>query len=81
MIGTGYIGLVTEACLADIGNQVLCLDHDLDKINLLNSGSTSIHEPTLLEMLQRNVATGHISFTSDVPVSEALAKIQFINNK
>ncbi len=78
VIGTGYVGLVTGACLADIGNQVICLDHDLDKINLLNSGGFPIHEPGLLEMVQRNVAAGRLSFTSDVAVSVAWAQIQFI---
>ena len=57
VIGTGYIGLVTQACLAEIGNQVLCLDHNLDKINFLNSGGIPIHKSGQLEMVQRNVVS------------------------
>ena len=79
VIGTGYVGLVTGACLAEVGNKVLCLDLDVDRINMLNDGGLPIHEePGLLEMVQRNVAAGRLSFTSNIEESVAWAQIQFI---
>ena len=54
MIGTGYVGLVSGVCFSDLGNQVVCVDKDKDKINLLNKGRVPIYEPGLDEMLKRN---------------------------
>jgi len=78
VIGTGYVGLVTGTCLAEVGNHVLCLDLDASKINILKSGGIPIHEPGLLEMVQRNVAAGRLAFTTSVEESVAYGTIQFI---
>ena len=58
IIGTGYVGLVTGTCLAEVGNDVLCLDVDARKIDILNAGGVPIHEPGLEAMIRRNVAAG-----------------------
>ncbi len=78
MIGTGYVGLVTGACLADAGNQVLCLDLDAAKIKVLQDGGIPIHEPGLLEVVQKNVAAGRLRFTTSVDESVAFGLVQFI---
>ena len=65
IIGCGYVGLVTAACLADVGNDVCCFDVDQDKIALLESGGIPIHEPGLHEIVARNKAAGRLSFTTD----------------
>lgn len=78
IVGTGYVGLVTGACLAELGNNVFCLDVDQTKINLLNAGGMPIHEPGLEEILQRNVEEGRLVFSTDVAASVAFADLQFI---
>jgi UDPglucose 6-dehydrogenase len=78
VIGTGYVGLVTGACLAEMGNDVLCLDVDPRKIELLNAGGIPIHEPGLEPIVQRNVAAGRLHFTTDVARSVAHGTMQFI---
>jgi UDPglucose 6-dehydrogenase len=78
VVGTGYVGLVTGACLAEVGNHVLCLDLDAAKIDILNSGELPIHEPGLLEMVRRNVAAGRLHFTTSVEHSVAFGVVQFI---
>jgi UDPglucose 6-dehydrogenase len=65
IIGCGYVGLVTAACLADVGNDVCCYDVDQDKIGILESGGIPIHEPGLHEIVARNKAAGRLSFTTD----------------
>jgi UDPglucose 6-dehydrogenase len=78
IIGTGYVGLVTGACLAELGNDVFCLDIDQSKIDILNSGGIPIHEPGLAEIVARNRASGRIQFSTDVAASVAHGEIQFI---
>ena len=78
IIGTGYVGLVTGACLAEIGNDVFCLDVDPRKIDILNSGGVPIHEPGLQEMIARTRAHGRITFSTDVKASVEHGDIQFI---
>ena len=78
IVGSGYVGLVTGACLAEVGNQVVCLDVDAQKIDILNGGGIPIHEPGLLEMVARNRASGRISFTTDVERAVAHGEVQFI---
>ena len=78
MIGTGYVGLVSGACLADLGNEVLCLDVDAEKIALLNRGSIPIYEPGLEALVQHNAAAGRLTFTTDVAASVAHGQVQFI---
>src|SRR4051812_1964308 len=78
IVGTGYVGLVTGACLAELGNNVFCLDVDQNKIRLLNAGGMPIHEPGLEEIIHRNMEEGRLTFSSDVAASVAFADVQFI---
>ena len=78
VIGTGYVGLVSGACLAEVGNDVLCLDVDPDKIHVLEAGGIPIHEPGLQEIVRRNVAAGRLHFTTDVEHSVHHGTIQLI---
>jgi len=78
VIGTGYVGLVTGTCLAEVGNEVLCLDLDPGKIDMLKAGGIPIYEPGLEDMVKRNVAAGRLSFTTDIEASVAFGQIQFI---
>jgi UDPglucose 6-dehydrogenase len=78
IIGSGYVGLVTGACLADIGNDVFCLDVDERKIDLLNQGVVPIHEPGLQEIIERNVRARRLKFSTDVQAAVAHGDVQFI---
>lgn len=78
VIGTGYVGLVTGACLAEMGNHVLCLDLDVGKIDLLNQGELPIYEPGLKEIVLRNAGAGRLQFTTDVSRSVHHGTLQFI---
>jgi UDPglucose 6-dehydrogenase len=78
VIGTGYVGLVTGTCLAEVGNEVLCLDLDAKKIETLKAGGIPIYEPGLEDMVRRNVAAGRLSFTTSIEESVAYGEIQFI---
>ena len=78
VIGTGYVGLVSGTCLADVGNEVLCLDLDLKKIQTLKEGGIPIYEPGLESMVTRNVAAGRLRFTTDVEEAVAHGLLQFI---
>ena len=66
MIGTGYVGLVSGTCFADIGNQVYCVDNDIEKINKLNSGVSPIYEPGLNELIKKNYLSKRLIFTNDL---------------
>jgi UDPglucose 6-dehydrogenase len=78
VIGTGYVGLVSGACLAEVGNDVLCLDVDPAKIALLEGGGIPIHEPGLEGVVQRNVAAGRLHFTTDPVRAAQFGSVQFI---
>jgi UDPglucose 6-dehydrogenase len=78
VIGTGYVGLVSGTCLADVGNDVLCLDVDANKIRLLKDGGIPIYEPGLEAMVKKNVAAGRLRFTTDVEEAVAFGVLQFI---
>lgn len=78
VIGTGYVGLVTGTCLAEVGNEVLCLDVDPTKIETLKAGGIPIYEPGLEDMVRRNVAAGRLHFTTDIEKAVQHGTIQFI---
>jgi len=78
VIGTGYVGLVSGACLADVGNDVLCLDVDERKIALLKGGGIPIYEPGLEALVKRNVEAGRLSFTTDIEAGVKHGTVQMI---
>ncbi|MCL4798116.1 MAG: UDP-glucose/GDP-mannose dehydrogenase family protein [Burkholderiales bacterium] len=78
VIGTGYVGLVAGACLADVGNDVVCLDVDARKIERLRAGEVPIHEPGLEPLVARNAAAGRLSFTTDVAEAVRFGALQLI---
>lgn len=78
MVGTGYVGLVTGTCFANVGNDVTCLDIDQNKINKLNNGISPIYEPGLDEMIQRNHKAGRLHFTTDAESAYQSAEVVFI---
>jgi len=78
VIGSGYVGLVSGACLAEMGNHVVCVDVDAAKIRTLEGGGLPIHEPGLLEMIARNRASGRLQFTTDTVAAVAHGTLQFI---
>ena len=78
VIGTGYVGLVSGTCLAEVGNEVLCLDVDPAKIKILEDGGIPIFEPGLQDMVRRNVDAGRLHFTTDVEKAVHFGAIQFI---
>ena len=78
MIGTGYVGLVSGTCFADIGNQVVCVDKDNDKINKLNSGISTIYEPGLDELIKKNFLAKRLIFTTNIKKAINSADLIFI---
>ena len=78
IIGTGYVGLVTGACLSDFGLEVICVDKDSEKIECLNSGKAPIYEPNLEDLIQKNVSAGRLSFTTDLEKAVKQSKVIFI---
>jgi UDPglucose 6-dehydrogenase len=78
VVGTGYVGLVTGAVFADLGNEVICVDNQASKIKDLEAGRMPIYEPGLEEMVARNVTDGRLSFTTDLPAAVQRSVIVFI---
>jgi UDPglucose 6-dehydrogenase len=78
MFGVGYVGLVTGACFAELGNQVTCFDTDARKIAMLERGDVPFYEPGLAEMIERNVAAGRLHFTGEAEVAVRSSDIIFI---
>ena len=78
IIGTGYVGLVTGACLSEMGNHVVCFDVDATKIATLQAGGIPIYEPGLEELVRRNAAAGRLLFTTDADRATAHGTLQFI---
>src|SRR6476659_4262128 len=78
VIGSGYVGLVSGACLAAMGNDVLCIDVDASKIAVLRDGQIPIYELGLQEMVQRNIAAGRLHFSTDVERGVHFGTVQFI---
>ena len=78
VIGTGYVGLVSGACFADVGNNVLCLDVNEAKIAMLNSGGIPIHEPGLDALVARNAAAGRIKFSTSYDEAVEHADVIFL---
>ena len=78
LFGSGYVGLVTGACLAQVGNDVLCVDSDTDKVSDLKQGITDFHEPGLDELIQENLVAGRINFTSSIKEGVEHGLYQFL---
>jgi UDPglucose 6-dehydrogenase len=78
MIGTGYVGLVSGVCLADFGHEVVCVDNDNAKIEMLNSGEIPIFEPSLKSLINKNVNASRLKFTTDLKESMNSANVVFI---
>ena len=78
IIGSGYVGLVTGACFADLGNRVICVDNDIKKIKMLHKGGMPIYEPGLKEMVRQNEEKGRLSFTTDLKAAVRKSEIIFI---
>ena len=78
VIGSGYVGLVSGACLADLGNVVWCVDKDENKINILNRGGIPIFEPGLKELIDKNYQVGRLKFTTNLDLAVKKCNIIFI---
>lgn len=78
MIGTGYVGLVSGVCFSDFGHQVVCVDKDPRKVEMLKNGQVPIYEPGLDTLMEKNVAAGRLSFTGDLAAAVDGADAVFI---
>ena len=78
IFGSGYVGLVTGACMAEVGNHVICVDIDEDKIRRLNDGDVPIYEPGLDDYIARNKEAGRLEFTTDIERAVDHGLFQFI---
>ena len=78
IFGSGYVGLVTGACFSDVGNEVLCIDVDADKIDRLNRGEIPIYEPGLESIIHSNMKAGRIKFSTDIEAGVNHGLYQFI---
>jgi UDPglucose 6-dehydrogenase len=78
IVGSGYVGLVTGACFAEVGHKVICVDNDLKKVHTLQDGQIPIYEPGLEELVKKNVAAGRLSFTASIGDAVDASKVIFI---
>src|ERR1051325_3673446 len=78
IIGTGYVGLVTGTCFAEVGHQVICVDCDANKVKLLQEGGMPIYEPGLEELIQKNVAASRLRFTVSTREGVEASDVVFI---
>ena len=78
VVGSGYVGLVTGACLADFGNAVVCIDVDGDRIEKLKTADLPIYEPALQELVERNIQRGRLSFSTEMAFAVKSSEIVFI---
>jgi UDPglucose 6-dehydrogenase len=78
IVGSGYVGLVTGTCFAEVGHRVICVDNDLKKVHQLQDGRIPIYEPGLEELIKKNVAAGRLSFTASIGEAVEASKVIFI---
>ncbi|MGH9384197.1 MAG: UDP-glucose dehydrogenase family protein [Vicinamibacterales bacterium] len=78
VVGTGYVGLVLGACLAESGNDVICVDNDAGKVQMLRRGQVPIYEPGLQELVKRNKTEGRLAFTTELPKAVRASQVVFI---
>lgn len=78
IIGSGYVGLVTGTCFAEVGHRVICVDNDVKKVEQLRAGHIPIYEPGLEDLIKKNVASGNLTFTSSIGDAVAASKVIFI---
>src|SRR5690242_7557714 len=78
IIGSGYVGLVTGACFAEVGHRVICVDNDQRKVDMLQAGKIPIYEPGLEELVQRNVAAKRLRFTNSIQEGVDHSQVAFI---
>ena len=78
IIGTGYVGLVSGTCFAEVGHHVICVDNDATKVKMLQAGGIPIYEPGLEELVKKNVASGHLKFTNSTAEGVEKSDVIFI---
>src|SRR5947209_3939779 len=78
IVGTGYVGLVTGACFAEVGHEVVCVDNDLKKVALLQGGGIPIYEPGLEDLVKKNVAANRLRFTGEIADGVRNSEVIFI---
>lgn len=78
VIGSGYVGLVAGACLADLGNEVICVDHEAEKVNMLRKGQIPFYEPGLEDLVRRSAQEERLSFSTDLPAAVAQAQVIYL---